>query len=271
MNIPRPEGFVVNEIPGDYKQGDCTHFTLWKKGWNTLDAIRIIAKQLRVGVERFGYAGLKDRDAITTQRVSAWRVPIIRLKQLSINNLQLSDFIEQKERIKIGSHKGNKFEIILEGISKLRKPVNVPNLFGPQRFGGNELLGKLLLEGKWEEITKQADERVINDYLRQKPGDYLGAVRAIDKRIRFLWVNAWQAYQWNNELDITIDKQELKDYSMIKEMPELGTFKGGLRITKLTPSDYKAVKIKDGFKVSFGLPKGSYATTIISYITTVEQ
>ncbi len=279
MNIPRPEGFIVNEITGDYSTGECTHFTLKKTGYNTLSAIKLIANQLNVSVERFGYAGLKDRNAITTQRVSAWRVPVNRLKKINLKNIELSDFKERLERIKLGTHKGNKFIITLKGfkLSDLRKPVNITNLFGNQRFNGNELLGKALIERDWNKIIElmknnpngSYEKIVLREYDRH--GNAIRAIKKVNKRIRVLWVNAWQAYQWNKSINLKIKEQSLKSYEMIPEMPELGCFPGGYRKTIMKVKDYKISTNGNDVKLEFTLEKGSYATTLINFITSKSQ
>jgi tRNA pseudouridine13 synthase len=276
MNIPRPEGFIVNELPGDYGLGEHTHFTLWKKNWNTLDAIKEIAKKLGVKKERFGYAGLKDKNAVTTQRISAWRIPKKRLKELRIKNIKITNIQENKERITIGSHKGNQFIIILKGITfeEVKKTNKVPNLFGPQRFGGNARLGKLLINNDLKGIIKEFsknphgsyEKKVIN-YLKNKPGDYLNAIKKVNKKIRALWVNAWQAKKWNNNLDTNKEFQKLIEVKRIKDMPELGVFTGPERRTIINLKDLKINRVKSGLKLEFTLPKGSYATTVINYLT----
>jgi len=272
MQIPRPEGFRVEELPGTYEPGEYTHFTLWKRKWNTFDAIKEIAKKLGVGIDRFGYAGLKDRNAITTQRVSAWRVPSKRLEKVEIKGIRITDIKEGLEKIRLGTHKGNKFTIILEGVKTLRNPEKVPNLFGPQRFGGTELLGKALIERDWNRIIKLLKENPKGSYEKkalkqyERTGNALAAVKGIDKRIRVLWVNARQSWQWNKELDTKKETQELPPYPAIPEMPELGRFPGGTRATIMKVENYSVEKIKKGVKLEFTLPTGSYATVLIDYM-----
>lgn len=273
MNIPRPEGFVVDELAGDYASGDCVHFTLKKVNWTTIDAVNELARSLNVNVSRFGYAGLKDKNAVTTQRVSAWRVPVARLEKVKIEGIDLFDFKPNKERIRIGTHVGNMFTITLLGVdfNKLREPVNVPNLFGFQRFGGSELLGKALVDGDYKGAVSLMSggnyERVVFSYLRKNPDDYLGALRTVDKRIRVLWVNAWQAFLWNKNIDTSVPVQDLKSFDIISGMPELGVFNGSSRATIIKVTDYKVTDLGYGVKLEFKLDRGSYATTLIDFVT----
>ncbi len=243
MMIPRPEGFVVNELPGDYGKGECTHFTLTKREWNTLDALSAIAKALGVRKERFGFAGLKDRNAITSQRISAWRIPAERLKKISLPGIKLSDFKEGLEKIRVGSHNGNKFKITILGASlkDIKEPKNVPNLFGPQRFGGNEEMGEKIVKGSLP----------------------LRELKKFDKRLIVLWINAWQAREWNKHIDLSLKTQPLPSCTV----EGLGKFEGGERETVMNVMDFKAKRIKGGVRLSFALPKGSYATTLIKFLT----
>jgi|GEM_PF-2719444 len=273
--IVRPEGFIVNEVPGDYGLGDQTHFTLKKTNWNTIDAIKEIAKRLYVNAGRFSYAGLKDKNAITTQRVSAFKVPAGKLKALSINGLELTDFTEGKERISLGSHKGNEFIITISNVLNAgefkefsrQAAKGLPNFFGPQRFGNNHLIGRALIEGDYRTACELSHEQKINNYLKKKPGDYINALRIVDKRIRLLWVNALQAYDWNKELSKNIisppESIKIKSYPMIPEMPELHDFAGGLRKSLMIPKGLTGELFNDSLRIKFSLEKGSYATILL--------
>ena len=70
-----PEDFIVKEI-ADIKLdgGSFAYFKLKKKLWNTIDAVNEIAKVLNVNFNKLRYAGIKDRQAVTEQFVSAEKV-----------------------------------------------------------------------------------------------------------------------------------------------------------------------------------------------------
>ena len=69
---PSPETFTVEEIPAYAPSGEGTHLFLWieKRGLTTFDAIARIARALDVAPRDIGYAGLKDRHALTRQQLS---------------------------------------------------------------------------------------------------------------------------------------------------------------------------------------------------------
>ncbi|ACX73169.1 tRNA pseudouridine synthase D TruD [Methanocaldococcus vulcanius M7] len=176
-----PEDFVVEEIMLDgtilevgksieFKdeedwKGTFIHFTLEKKNWTTLDAIREIAN--RVGKQRkhFGFAGNKDKYAITTQRVGCFNVKLEDLKKIKIKGIILRDFQKTNRKIRLGDLWGNRFTVrvgdpILKG-EDLKKVVNdlcrlkyFINYYGIQRFGTTRpithIVGKFIVERDWE-------------------------------------------------------------------------------------------------------------------------
>src|ERR1700679_2780577 len=67
-----PEDFVVEEIPAYAPSGRGEHLylTFTKQGITTPDAVRLLAQALEVDPRGTGFAGMKDRHAITTQTAS---------------------------------------------------------------------------------------------------------------------------------------------------------------------------------------------------------
>lgn len=162
------EDFSVEEIQGktcENPDGEYTHFTLEKINWNTLHAIKEIAKSLRVSHRRFGFAGTKDRRALTRQRIAVWKIEPKDLEQVNIRGLKLYDFKKSDERVSLGDAGGNRFKIavrdvsierdrlgaLLEDTASQLKARQVPNYFGYQRFGtirpNTHIVGKEILKG----------------------------------------------------------------------------------------------------------------------------
>jgi tRNA pseudouridine13 synthase len=176
-----PEEFRVEEILPDgtvlklYKQvsmededgGKFVQFALQKKDWSTSSAISRIAKALHVGQKRFGYAGTKDKAAITTQRVSVFGVSREEVASLALMDLQVNGAWIARERVKLGELSGNRFRINwhgeMEGAEEKVSAVflelggRFPNYFGPQRFGTTRMnthrVGELLLRRKFREAA----------------------------------------------------------------------------------------------------------------------
>lgn len=177
-----PEDFVVREIfekqrvSKEEERGYYTWFTLKKTNWDIFRALKIISRKLGVSIKRFGYAGVKDKRAVTYQRVSVWNVTADRLKDVRIKDIELSDFKKKKERINLGDLKANSFRIVIRDIEEKEKDKIEKNLeklkkgfvnyFGDQRFGfrknthlvGKEILRNHLKEAVWIYLTKEGDE-----------------------------------------------------------------------------------------------------------------
>jgi len=67
-----PEDFVVDEVYENlsYEGGRYLVLEVVKKDWDTHHLIREMARQLRISQKRFGWAGTKDKRAVTSQRIS---------------------------------------------------------------------------------------------------------------------------------------------------------------------------------------------------------
>ncbi len=67
-----PEDFVVEEVLGFAPEGGGEHLWLWveKRGATTLEAVRELARCCGVAPRAVGYAGMKDRIAVTRQWLS---------------------------------------------------------------------------------------------------------------------------------------------------------------------------------------------------------
>ncbi|MFX1297004.1 MAG: tRNA pseudouridine(13) synthase TruD [Promethearchaeota archaeon] len=145
------------------------NLVLEKYNLETFSAIRKIATFLRIPYKNIGYAGLKDKRAITTQQISISR----------INPQQLSDFkskriylnrIQIGKPIKLGDLIGNHFNIVIRQIneSKIQQRINqikeqilssyIPNYYGHQRFGVirpiSHKVGRVLLYEDYETALK---------------------------------------------------------------------------------------------------------------------
>jgi tRNA pseudouridine13 synthase len=112
--------------------------------------VRELARAFGADQRSVGYAGMKDRHAITTQTISL-QVPIAVdfepiLAKLSLNNVEILGAQRHDNKLKPGHLDGNRFQIRLRCASvddalsiraKLEDAAKqgAPNFFGPQRFG----------------------------------------------------------------------------------------------------------------------------------------
>src|SRR5688500_17210731 len=70
----RPEDFLVDEQPLYQPAGSGEHLYLFleKRGTTTTEVVRRLAKAFRVGRSDIGFAGLKDKHAVTRQHFSVY-------------------------------------------------------------------------------------------------------------------------------------------------------------------------------------------------------
>lgn len=144
-----PEDFRVEEIDGFEASGSGEHLLLTaeKRGMNTAFAAKRIAQWAGVQEAAIGYAGLKDRHALTRQRFS---VHLPKRVAPDLSALQSSDLSVLKsewhaKKLPRGALAGNRFVLVLRDVAGDRDAISarlqaiaargVPNYFGEQRFG----------------------------------------------------------------------------------------------------------------------------------------
>ncbi len=146
----RPEDFEVEELLGFQPDGDGEHCLLRirKRNRNTMDVAREVAHHFRVRLLDVGYAGLKDRRAVTTQWFSVPAKAFENSLPLpSFDGWEVLDHERHRRKLRRGSHRRNRFTIQLGEfrgspgklackVSELRR-TGFPNYFGEQRFGVN--------------------------------------------------------------------------------------------------------------------------------------
>ncbi len=144
-----PEDFRVDEIDGFEPSGAGEHLLLdiEKRGMNTGFAAKRIAAWAGVPESAVGYAGLKDRHAVTRQRFSV-QLPGREAPDpaaLEDASLRVLGQARHSRKLPRGALAGNRFALVLRGVqgdadaidARLRAIATrgVPNYFGEQRFG----------------------------------------------------------------------------------------------------------------------------------------
>ncbi|MEE9594706.1 MAG: tRNA pseudouridine(13) synthase TruD [Candidatus Hydrothermarchaeales archaeon] len=209
------EDFEVEEMPLQIpvdQSGEYTHFTLEKSNWETIGAVKALARALGISQKRFGYAGSKDRRAVTRQRVAVWQVEPEQLAEIRIKDIKLYDFVKSNSRLSLGNSEGNSFKIVvrdarLRGVdvenelSETREQMverGIPSYFGYQRFGvsrpNTHLVGRELVLGSLEGAvmrylafpykTESEESQRARQYL-EDTGDYRGALDVYPKKLGY--------------------------------------------------------------------------------------
>jgi len=162
----RPEDFLVDELPLYPPSGEGEHlmFLVEKRGMSTLHMARLLAAHFAVAHQAVGYAGLKDKHAITRQHVTV-HVPGKRLEDFpALNHPSLTILWADYHNAKLrrGHLAGNGFSIRIRGV-KPQQALHahkalavlarrgVANFVGGQRFGAwgvNHRIGLALVLGE---------------------------------------------------------------------------------------------------------------------------
>lgn len=144
-----PEDFIVEEIPRIHPEGEGSHLWLWveKRSANTDWAAKQLASAASCSPRDVGYAGLKDRHAITRQWFSVPLSETTRsaLEHVAIEGVKILENRRHTRKLKRGTLNGNRFHLTLRQFSgdvgettrrlEQIRTAGVPNYFGPQRFG----------------------------------------------------------------------------------------------------------------------------------------
>lgn len=149
----QPEDFRVTEQLGFNADGDGPHLLveIEKTRLSTTEAMQHLAGQWQVAPKGMGYAGRKDRQAVTRQFFTVpWSVndelpPTGAIPIASEGALSVLSVARQRRKLRIGALKGNRFALRLRQVTgertalearlKLIAREGVPNYFGAQRFG----------------------------------------------------------------------------------------------------------------------------------------
>jgi len=302
-----PEDFVVKEISNVkvLAEGNYSYWWLEKKEWNTLDSVKRIARGLGLREKEIGFAGSKDKKAITRQVISLKRMKKEKVESLELKEIKLEFYGYGNVPICLGDLEGNAFEIVVRNLENFKFGVlkEIVNYFDEQRFGENNVeVGRGLIKKNFAKVCELLE-------LEVKRNDYIGAIKTIPKRLLRLYVNAYQSYLWNMTVDLVLEKGlevkelpligfgtslegevgeiikevmmeeelELRDW-VIKQIPEL-SLEGDVRKVMVPVIDLKVLeKGEDGLnegkkkiKISFSLGKGSYATRVIKELFSGKQ
>lgn len=203
----RPEDFLVEEQPLYQPAGHGEHLYLFieKRGVTTSDVVRRLAKAFRVGKSDVGYAGFKDKHAVTRQHFSVYLPDPAHDQELLQNvetpAIKLLWIARHANKLRRGHHAGNRFVIRIRQVEptavvRAKRVLDylqthgAPDYVGEQRFGyrkENHELGRLLLLGRDQELL---------DLMLGRPGESdfapaRAARQAYDRRDYAAALDAW--------------------------------------------------------------------------------
>lgn len=301
------DDFRVDEIPQALPCGDGEHVWLHieKNGANTAWIAKKLAALAGVKEMDVGYAGLKDRHAITRQWFSIY-LPRVQAPDFSVLNDSEMTVLSQSrhsKKLRRGDLLGNRFTLLLrqfegdkaavEANLQRIKTLGVPNYFGEQRFGhdgGNIEAGRAMLAG---------EIRVRNP---GKKSIYLSAVRSLlfnevlaERIRRGLWGNTLSgevadelgqptAPLWGRGRLSSTDDVLALETGVAGRFPQLcdGLEHAGLKQERRALSalpEQLRWQWQQGqenpesvdLMLTFSLPAGYYATSVLREITRTEE
>ena len=184
----KSEDFNVEEvvsIPGrshwiwmqDSSNGKHQIVKIKAKNWDTHVLVKELSRRLNIGQKSIGFAGTKDKRAITTQHFSV-KTSMENLSSVDLENIELEFLHSSVKPIRLGNLVGNKFKIKVTNSSN-RDHINdifseldgfFHNYFGVQRFGAvrpiTHIVGEKIVQGNYE--------GAVLDYLTLGSPNYAG-------------------------------------------------------------------------------------------------
>lgn len=213
-----PQDFIVEEITIDGSlstvdidsvisnlsaEGNTFYADLVKIEISTLEARTQLAELLNIEEKNIGFAGIKDKNALTSQRISLRTFSDLqKLENINADNVFLKNIKRGKGVINNGDLAGNRFIIAVrtqksltkKQIKTMEKKIEEMkkqgfwNFFYTQRFGTprliSHILGLSILKGEYEKTV-----RTFVTYRAKRELPYFKNIR---KEIENLWGN-WQA------------------------------------------------------------------------------
>ena len=199
-----PEDFIVEEITPEGTvlevgkdlgfediekwHGSFIHFTVEKTNWNTMDALKQIVRATKTKRKNFGFAGTKDKFAVTTQRFGCFGLKKEQLENINIKDIVIRDVQKTNKKLRMGGLWGNKFTIKIRDLNLSKEEIKrisdlkldyVLNYYGIQRFGLirpiTHIVGKFIYERDFESAFYTYCGTPINE-----TGDSLEARQLVD-------------------------------------------------------------------------------------------
>ena len=313
----QPGDFYVEETLGFQlsEEGEHVYVQVEKTGQNTTTIAERLAKFAQVSPRSIGYAGLKDRNAVTRQWVSVQlpKVPKSDWEMINADDLTILDVSRHHKKLRKGALKQNFFKLILRDVNGDRSNIEdkldwiryhgVPNYFGPQcfgQYGDNVQQAVAWLDGS----KKPPGRHLIGLYLSSLRSFLFNEILASRVRNKIwnkgisgdvLMLNGsnacFHATELTEDLQQRLKQQDIHpagvlygegglvctreasnfERHILKQYPELVTGLESMRMKRswrsmrlLVASLQWQWKEKKVLSVSFSLPPGSYATSVLA-------
>jgi len=282
--------FIVDEIPLNEfsNSGNYLILKIKKQFTSTWELLNIISSKLDISENLIGYAGLKDKNATTTQYIS---IPLKQSRDyqyLNSKHIEILDTFKHNNKIKIGDLKGNKFKITLKDITPEDLPIiyqtlsqiqkhGLLNYFGAQRFGKDNSFkackevayGETIHNNKKLHYFLMASYQsyFFNSWLRQRVK--LSKEKGL-KKLEILDGDVFNQMDKKTITGLLPGRNIIRAKNIAREIEEIfdDQFiheKGYRRdaVVKVTNLKTKFLEDEKWLELEFELPSSSYATVLI--------
>ena len=260
-----PEDFRVVEEPLYPATGEGKHTFLLieKRGRTTEQVARDLSRESGVSGRDVGYAGRKDRHAVTQQWFSLEGVDPERALEFELEDAKVLEAIRHEHKIRTGHLRANHFDIVLRGDEPLDVAAyqaraaelmrrGLPNRFGDQRFGRDgdnaEKARELLAGGRPPRDKRKArflvsalQSEVFNAVLAAREDAHddvmLGDVARVEESGGLFWVD-----------DVETDRKRAVEFEISATGPIFGT--------KVRAPRDEALALEMSIYERFGIPAG---------------
>jgi len=348
-----PQDFIVEEVDVDNilhsagkaeeeKTGNGRYVgaTLVKCGMSTLEVVHDIAEKLEIDSKNISYAGIKDKKAITSQKIvlpGKFKEALLNIKS---DNYFIKDIHDTLQPLSPGNLKANQFTILLRTNEKVNienqlknvEKNGFKNFYYLQRFGSPRLLsqkyGYYMVKGLYDKLIesvlfekgifeidyfielrekarKQAPnwasvkevfkdlptvlktEHRLLDALIKNDGNAIASLCEIRDQTQ-MWAYAFASLLFNNLASVSDDKVlplcltlngrvhdiyrdiykiiniNREEFKNIKNFPFINLT--DRKVDVFSSVEIKKVEVVEGLGIvlQFVLPKGAYATTLLS-------
>ncbi len=227
-------GGIIKKDKNDFKviedsdverdeKGEHLCIVVEKEDLTTENFIAILRGHLHLDGRFIGYAGNKDKNAVTVQKIS---IPYSDEISKKIDELSLIDkfgkfkIIEKfriKRKIRLGYLNGNFFEIYVRNCNNVQSETTekcnkilteisnagVPNYFGVQRFGANydtHIYGRHLVLREYEKLLEMLKKDNLFGRMIKDTDDHKKAVRSLPYFFLDIFIAGYQSYLFNKIL-----------------------------------------------------------------------
>lgn len=206
----RPEDFYVEEVSRYPPPSGGKHVIarVTARNWETHRLIEHLASSLHIPPEFIGYAGIKDKRAVTTQLMS-FPASIERVQNIHLADVTIDILYRSARPVYPGELVGNRFSITIRNVEgdgdavrsimeEIQELGFFPNFFGVQRFGImrpiTHVVGKYLLKNEMERavmtyianpLEGESEESHQPRKFLEETGDFSEALHRYPEKLAF--------------------------------------------------------------------------------------